>query len=101
MRRTNQDAFIERSEIGVWAVADGMGGHDHGEIASRMICDALAALVPGATLKATVEAISQQLGRINDYLFRGGAWRDQTFAERQHGGRIRDAGCALCSAVGG
>lgn len=71
VRRTNQDAFIERTEIGVWAVADGMGGHDHGEIASRMICDALAALVPGATLKATVEAISQQLGRINHYLSRG------------------------------
>jgi serine/threonine protein phosphatase PrpC len=70
VRQINQDAFIERTEIGVWAVADGMGGHDHGEIASRMICDALAALVPGETLQATVEAITQQLGRINDYLSR-------------------------------
>jgi type VI secretion system protein ImpM len=69
-RRINQDAFIERTEIGVWAVADGLGGHDHGEIASRMICDALAELVPGETLRATVEAITQQLGRINDYLSR-------------------------------
>jgi serine/threonine protein phosphatase PrpC len=56
VRRINQDAFIERTEIGVWAVADGMGGHEHGEIASRMICDALAAMVPGGTLRATVDA---------------------------------------------
>jgi serine/threonine protein phosphatase PrpC len=69
-RRINQDAFIERTEIGVWAVADGMGGHEHGEVASRMICDALAALVPGETLRATVDAITQQLGRINEYLYR-------------------------------
>jgi type VI secretion system protein ImpM len=70
VRRTNQDAFIERTEIGVWAVADGMGGHEHGEIASRMICDALAAFVPGETLRATADAITQQLGRINEYLYR-------------------------------
>jgi type VI secretion system protein ImpM len=70
VRRTNQDAFIERTEIGVWAVADGMGGHEHGEVASRMICDALAALVPGATMRATIDAITQQLGRINEYLYR-------------------------------
>lgn len=70
VRRINQDAFIERTEIGVWAVADGMGGHEHGEVASRMICDALAALVPGDTLRATVDAITQQLIRINEYLYR-------------------------------
>ena len=70
VRRINQDAFIERTEIGVWAVADGMGGHEHGEIASRMICDALAAFVPGETLRGTVEAITQQLDHINEYLYR-------------------------------
>jgi type VI secretion system protein ImpM len=70
VRRINQDAFIERTEIGLWAVADGMGGHEHGEIASRMICDALAALVPGETFRGTVEAVTQQLDRINEYLYR-------------------------------
>lgn len=69
-RRTNQDAFIERTEIGVWAVADGMGGHARGEIASRMICDALASLEPGDTLQATVDMIIQQLRGINGYLSR-------------------------------
>lgn len=70
VRSINQDAFIERADIGVWAVADGMGGHEHGEIASRMVCDALADLMPGATLDATVEAIQERWQRVNGYLHR-------------------------------
>lgn len=41
-RRThNEDCYVARPEIGLWAVADGAGGHAHGEMASRMICDRL------------------------------------------------------------
>lgn len=70
VRRINQDAFLERTEIGLWAVADGMGGHDYGEVASRMIRDALAAIVPGETMRGTVDVVNQQLIRINEYLAR-------------------------------
>jgi len=35
-----------------------------------MICDALAALIPGETMRATVDAITQQLNSINEYLYR-------------------------------
>ena len=31
VRKVNQDAFAERSDIGVWVVADGMGGHEAGD----------------------------------------------------------------------
>ena len=46
-RTVNQDAFVNRPDLGVWAVADGAGGHQGGEIASGMLRQALNAL-PGS-----------------------------------------------------
>lgn len=46
-RRThNEDNFVDRSDLGLWAVADGAGGHEAGEVASAMIRDALEAVPP-------------------------------------------------------
>ena len=41
VRRTNQDAYVNRPDLGLWAVADGAGGHDGGEIASAEVAAAL------------------------------------------------------------
>lgn len=70
VRRVNQDAYLQRAEVGIWAVADGMGGHQQGEVASRMVCDALAELVPGPTLEATADEARRRLGEVNDHLVR-------------------------------
>jgi len=69
-RASNQDAFLERTEIGLWAVADGVGGLSHGELASRMACDVLANLTPSATLAATVEDVRRGLDHVNATLYR-------------------------------
>ncbi|EJK99031.1 MULTISPECIES: PP2C family serine/threonine-protein phosphatase [Pseudomonas] len=37
VRSGNEDAFLECPQQGVWAVADGMGGHLGGDIASQLI----------------------------------------------------------------
>ncbi|MBS0644113.1 MAG: protein phosphatase 2C domain-containing protein [Acetobacteraceae bacterium] len=47
-RTVNQDAFVDRPDLGVWAVADGAGGHQGGEIASGMLRQALNSLPAGA-----------------------------------------------------
>jgi type VI secretion system protein ImpM len=70
VRRINQDAFVERPEVGLWVVADGLGGHSDGEVASRMVCDALTDFVPDGSLEYVVEAVGQRLQQVNEHLLR-------------------------------
>ena len=69
-RPSNQDAFLERTPIGLWAVADGLGGLSQGEVASQMVCNALANVVPNATLAGTVEDVRRSLDDVNMNLYR-------------------------------
>jgi len=44
-RDHNEDSFLVRDDVGLFAVADGMGGHQAGERASRMALDKLAQIL--------------------------------------------------------
>jgi len=70
VRDTNQDAFLDRPESGMWVVADGMGGHEHGEVASHMICDGLLNVTPEVALEAMSNAVQRQLAAVNAQLHR-------------------------------
>jgi serine/threonine protein phosphatase PrpC len=52
-REVNEDAFLIRDDlapgVGLWAVADGMGGHQAGDVASKMVVDTLTELEPPAS----------------------------------------------------
>ncbi|WP_432214829.1 PP2C family protein-serine/threonine phosphatase, partial [Salmonella enterica] len=45
-RARNEDALLDCPQRGCWAVADGMGGHQAGNVASQWVVNSLAAL-PG------------------------------------------------------
>ncbi len=67
-RQHNEDAVLSRPDNQLWAVADGMGGHHAGEVASQAIVSALYALVPQASLAEQVDAMEDALLGVNEDL---------------------------------
>jgi serine/threonine protein phosphatase PrpC len=56
-RTRNEDSLLMRPEAGLWAVADGMGGHGFGDVASRMAIDALDGLAVAPSGEALLAAV--------------------------------------------
>lgn len=67
-RRCNQDAILQLDEGGLWVVADGMGGHRDGALASRLVTERLAALPALGGLENRVEWMQQHLLALNHEL---------------------------------
>jgi protein phosphatase len=44
-RTNNVDAFLVNDRLGLYAIADGIGGHEGGEVASRLAVDALSGML--------------------------------------------------------
>ncbi len=58
-RRLNEDALLAAPDQRLWVVADGMGGHDAGDVASAMIVEALSVCGVPAREGAVLEALQQ------------------------------------------
>lgn len=69
VRKLNEDSILERSDDGLWVVADGMGGHSAGDLASQLIVNSLAKLDTGVALPELVERVEEAVLNVNDRLF--------------------------------
>jgi type VI secretion system protein ImpM len=68
VRKINEDGYLDRPEIGLWAVADGMGGHRAGDVASQTVVTALSTVPASDSLESLTEEVVKRLAKVNSDL---------------------------------
>lgn len=67
-RLHNEDAFFSSDEKGVWFVADGVGGHNAGDLASQSLVEAISRFNPEADINDSVDSLEYIIQQTNDML---------------------------------
>jgi serine/threonine protein phosphatase PrpC len=75
VRATNEDRFVARPDLGLWAVADGMGGHQAGELASSTLAEALNSIGKAVSASDLLARVEDRVIRANTALRREAAAR--------------------------
>lgn len=68
VRSVNEDACLDNPDEGLWVVADGMGGHAAGDVASQMITESLAKVTHPATMSDFIETVEAEILGVNERL---------------------------------
>ncbi|GAA0889436.1 PP2C family protein-serine/threonine phosphatase [Rhodanobacter soli] len=100
VRKHNEDAILVRDEVGLWVVADGLGGHSAGDYASTMIVERLGALSRPGSAFDFIEAIEDTLVQINADLLQTAATRGVDLIGSTVVVLVQDADFMLCGWVG-
>ncbi|WP_294926616.1 protein phosphatase 2C domain-containing protein [uncultured Paracoccus sp.] len=66
VRAHNEDAHVMLPGTGIWVVADGMGGHEAGDIASRLIVEEISSVGLPVSAQDQRARFSQRLIRANE-----------------------------------
>jgi type VI secretion system protein ImpM len=68
VRKVNEDSCACRDDLSVWIVADGLGGHQAGDTASRMVASVIGQLAEAPDLSERVEQLVRALRVVNGCL---------------------------------
>src|SRR5436309_1685797 len=68
VRTRNEDNFVNRPDLGIWAVADGAGGHEAGEVAAAMVTEALGGVPGGLGAAQLLHEARARIVRAHDLL---------------------------------
>lgn len=78
VRKLNEDSILDRGADGLWVVADGMGGHSAGDLASQLIVNSMAKLEASRALPDFVERVEDAVQKVNERLFAVATAHNQT-----------------------
>jgi len=78
VRTANEDAYLDLPDLGLWAVADGMGGHEAGDVASRTITEELGKIHPASSLDDFADQVKARVQLSNRKLYEQAIERQQT-----------------------
>lgn len=76
VRERNEDNLLSDPDNGVWVVADGMGGHDAGDVASATIVEVMGTIGRPASADDLLGRVQHRLGQAHERL--------KTYARRNH-----------------
>ena len=77
IRPRNEDNLLDRPDLGLWAVADGAGGHGSGEVASAAIVEALRTIPPSLTAAEMLAQVRLRITAVHADLQLQAAARDR------------------------
>lgn len=69
VRPANEDSYASLAQAQVWAVADGMGGHENGRFASQAIAEAVQAAAFPEVFEAACDALGAAIHAANQRIF--------------------------------
>jgi serine/threonine protein phosphatase Stp1 len=75
VRTHNEDAYVNRPDLGLWAVADGAGGHQAGDLAAQILAEALDAVPRGLGAAELLAEVRLRIGRAHGQLLEEAARR--------------------------
>ena len=87
-RKINEDSLLDRADRSMWVVADGMGGHEAGEVASAMVVEAIEQAVTEIELGPALRQVEEALQHAN-----------ATMVEMMLGDRLRKMGSTAVGLV--
>jgi len=100
VRKHNEDAILVRDDVGLWVVADGLGGHSAGDYASNLIVERLGALPRQGSVFDFIESIEDSLVRINADLLETAATRGVDLIGSTVVVLVHDKDFMLCGWIG-